>query len=348
MRDGMRKLVLTLHLYAALITGVFVVILGVTGSIMAFEDQIDHLTHPHLFFVTPQTRALSLAELATAASRRFPGEKALSFGMPTSPDLSYYVAFDSGNVYVNPYTGEVLGVRDAPTWLSFVHQFHLRLSAGAAGKRIVSWVGLVMLFLLLSGLYLWWPLKRVTVTWDAGPKRRWFDVHSAVGIFSLVFLLLLTVTGIVIGFESVSTPFFFSITHSQPLRANFRAGARPGIVPLTPDQAVDAARAALPGAAPIGVNVPGPTGVYRVALRYPEDLTPGGRSRVFVDPYGGAILQAESSRTTAAGTRMVNANRAIHTGDILGLPSKAVMSMASLMAALQVFSGVMLWWKRRL
>jgi len=95
------------------------------------------------------------------------------------------------------------------------------------------------------------------------------------------------------------------------------------------------------------VNVPGPTGVYRVALRYPEDLTPGGRSRVFVDPDGGAILQAESSRTAAAGTRMVNANRAIHTGDIYGLPTKTVMSIASLTAALQVFSGVMLWWKRR-
>jgi uncharacterized iron-regulated membrane protein len=343
----MRKLVLNLHLYTALIMGVFIVILGVTGSIMAFEDQIDHVTHPHLFFVTPQARPLALAELATAATRRFPGEEALFFGMSASPNLSYYVAFDSGNVYVDPYTGEVLGVRNGPTWLSYVHQFHLRLSAGDVGKKFVAWVGVVTLFLLLSGLYLWWPLKRATIKWDAAPKRLWFDVHSAVGIFSLVFLLLLTVTGIVIGFESVSTPFFFIITHSEPLRTSVRATARPGVVRLTPDQAVDAARAAVPGATPIAVNVPGPTGVYRVALRYPEDLTPGGRSRVFVDPYGGAILQAESSRRTAAGTRMVNANRAIHTGDIYGLPSKAVMSIASLMAALQVFSGVMLWWKRR-
>jgi uncharacterized iron-regulated membrane protein len=342
----MRKLVLTLHLYAALITGVFVLILGVTGSIMAFEDQIDHLTHRRLFFVTPQARPLPLADLATAAAQRFPGDKASAFGLSVSPDLSYYVAFSGGNVYVNQYTGEVLGVGDSPTWLSFVHQLHLRLNAGAAGKKFVSWIGVVMLFLLLSGLYLWWPLKRVTIKWDAAPKRLWLDVHSAVGIFSLLFLLLLTVTGIVIGFESVSTPFFFSITHSEPLRSNFRAAARPGVVRLTPDQAVETARAALPGAAPIAVNVPGPTGVYRVALRYPEDLTPGGRSRVFVDPYGGAVLQAESSRTTAAGTRMVNANRAIHTGDIYGLPSKAVMSIASLTAALQVLSGAMLWWRR--
>ena len=140
----------------------------------------------------------------------------------------------------------------------------------------------------------------------------------------------------------------FTVTHSEPLKANFRAvGASRRRSGVTPDQAVAAARTALPGAVPIGVNVPGPTGVYRVALRFPEDLTPGGRSRVFVDPFGGAVLQAESSRTTAAGTRLVNANRAIHTGDIFGLPSKAVMSFASLMAALQVFSGLTLWWKRR-
>src|SRR4029078_10891554 len=140
-------------------------------------------------------------------------------------------------------------------------------------------------------------------------------------IFSLVFLLLLTLTGIVIGFESVSTPFFFSLTHSEPLRANFRATARPGVVRLTPDQAVDAARAAVRGAARIDVKVPGPTGVYRVALRSPEDLTPGGRSRVFVDPYGGAILQAESSRTAAAGTRMATDTCTTSTGDISALPS---------------------------
>ena len=115
----MRKLLLNLHLYAALITGVFVAILGATGSVMAFEDQLDHLSHPHLFYVTPQGAPLSLADLAAAAGRRFPGERAdvLRDGgdVRTSRTTS---SFDSGNVYVNPYTGEVLGVRNGPTFLS--------------------------------------------------------------------------------------------------------------------------------------------------------------------------------------------------------------------------------------
>ena len=66
----------------------------------------------------------------------------------------------------------------------------------------MSWVGVVTLFLLLSGLYLWWPLKRATIGWSGAPRRTWFDIHNTIGIISIVFLLALTITGIVIGFES--------------------------------------------------------------------------------------------------------------------------------------------------
>jgi uncharacterized iron-regulated membrane protein len=85
---------------------------------------------------------------------------------------------------------------------------------------------------------------------------------------------------------------------------------------------------------------------YQVRLRYPEDVTPGGRSRVIVDQYSGKVLFVEGSRTAPAGTRLVIANRALHTGDIFGLPSKAVMSLASLAAAFPALSGLAMWWKR--
>src|SRR5439155_11165161 len=144
------------------------------------------------------------------------------------------------------------------------------------------------------------------------------DLHSTVGIVAFSFLLILTLTGLVIGFESVSTPLFYALTGSRPVEANFKAVPRRA-TPLAPDRAVAIARRALPGAAPIAVNVPAANAVYLVRMRYPEDLTPGGRSRVYVEPYTGAVLQAESSRTTAAGQRLVIANRAIHTGDIFGM-----------------------------
>ena len=65
-----------------------------------------------------------------------------------------------------------------------------------------------------------------------------------------------------------------------------------------------------------------------------------------VDQYTGKVLFAEGSRTAPAGARLVIANRAIHTGDIFGIPSKIVVSLASSMMVVQFLSGLTMWWKR--
>ncbi|MBZ5625094.1 MAG: PepSY domain-containing protein [Acidobacteriia bacterium] len=106
------------------------------------------------------------------------------------------------------------------------------------------------------------------------------------------------------------------------------------------------ARAAIPGAQPFQINVPDPRQAYQTRSRFPEDLTPGGRSQMMVDQYSGKVLLAQGSRAASAGVRMVIQNRAIHTGDILGIPSKTILSVASLMLVMQGVSGVVMWWKR--
>ena len=351
----MRKLLFNLHLYIALIAGVFVVILGLTGSIMAFEPEIDHLLHWKLTHVAPQARALSLGEIAGIVQIAFPGEPIAGYAIATSPNMSYQVVMRKRTAFVNPYSGETLGARSGPDWVSTfqgaVHQLHMRLlihNKADTGGRIESCASLAIIFLLLSGLYLWWPLKRVRIRWSGTSRRSWFDLHNTVGMFSLLFLLILATTGAVMGFDEKTTPFFFKVTGSPPpSRPPRTSDPHPADAkPITPDQAVEIARAALPGATPFAIEVPGPNGVYYMRARFPEDRTPGGRSLVVVDQYSGKVLFALGSRNAPAALRMVIANRAIHTGDILGIPSKIVMSLASLMAAVQLLSGVMMWWKR--
>jgi uncharacterized iron-regulated membrane protein len=342
----MRRVIVKLHLIGAFVAAIFVVILGLTGSIMAFEDEIDHLTNARLFSVAPAGTPLPLTALGAKVLATHPGGHISGYGMGVTPDLSYYVAVGGRAVYVNQYTGEILGERSGPTWLAQVHQFHLRLLAGATGKTIVSWAGVLMLLLTISGLYLWWPLKRLAVSWGAGGRRRWFDLHNTVGVLGFVFLFILSLTGIVIGFESVTSPWFYEMTNSQPFPFMVPVTPKPGSPMVTPEEAVAAARAAMPGAAPIAVSAPSPKIAYRVAMKFPEDRTPGGRTRVHVDPFTAAVVLAESSRTTAAGTRIINTNRAIHTGDIFGIPSKILVSLASLAAVTQVITGLTMWWKR--
>jgi len=351
-----RKLLFNLHLYCALAIGVFIAIFGVTGAIMAFEPELDHLLHPHRSYVEPQGSPKPLAELSAAAGKVVPGQPVL-FALSPAANISWQVIYRDAAVYVNPYTGEVLGVDRSPTeFLGYVHQLHLRLltplwlpkrDPRQIGKQVMSWAGVASLFLLLSGLYLWWPTKRVRVEWRSGERRSWFDLHNSIGIVSLLFLLVLSLTGVLIGFDRQATPMFYKLTRSEPVqRPNTSVKPQPGTPVISPERALEIARAALPGAAPILLTAPNPGQLYQVALRYPEDLTPGGRSRVFIDPYGGKVVQAESSRTTAAGQRLVILNRALHTGDIFGMPSKVAVSLASLAIVAQFVTGLVMWRKR--
>lgn len=343
----MRAIIVKLHMYGAFVAAVFVVVLGLTGSIMAFEDELDHLTNPRLFKVTPTGSPMRLTELGAKVLAANPGKRVTGYGMGVTRDLSEYVGIGGSVVYVNQYTGEILGERSGPTWLSQVHQLHLRLLAGATGNTIVSWAGVVTLLLTISGLYLWWPVKRIQINWAASGRRRWFDVHNTIGVLAFVFLFIASLTGVVIGFESVTSPMFYRLTRSQRYPGALPVTPKPGAPLLIPDDAVAMARTVMPDAAPIAVSAPNPKSAYRVAMRFPEDRTPGGRTRVYIDPYTGWVLQAESSRTTAAGTRIINMNRAIHTGDIFGIPSKILMSLTSLAAVAQVITGLTMWWKRR-
>jgi uncharacterized iron-regulated membrane protein len=168
-----------------------------------------------------------------------------------------------------------------------------------------------------------------------------------VGVFSLVFLLLLAFTGVIIGFEGTTVPMLYKITGSVPSRQPELPAPPVGVTPIGVDRAIEIAASALPGTVPFQVNVPERKGAYLVRARHPEDLTPGGRSRVVIDQYTGAILFAEDSRTAPGGARLLILNRALHTGDIFGVPSKSVMSLACVMAVLQVFSGAVMWWKRK-
>jgi uncharacterized iron-regulated membrane protein len=348
----MRKLIFNIHLYLALAAAAFVILMGLTGSIMAFEPEIDRLLHRKLVYVTAGASRLSFSEIRAIASKAVPGERIEGYFPSTAPSLSCFVIMEkSGLVYVNPYTGQILGIRPGePGFLDYVHQLHIRLawrSDGDPGKKIMSWTGVVMLLLLVSGIVLWWRQKRIAIRRDARGRPFWFDLHNAVGILSFVFLLMLTITGILIGFEKTTVPMFYKLTGSRPSKTPKAPPAPPGAQPISVDQALEIASKAIPGTTAFAIFLPDDANdAYQIRLRYPEDRTPGGRSRVLVGQYSGRVLFTESSRTAPAGARVVIANRAIHTGDIFGIPSKLVMSLASLALVLQAASGLVMWWKR--
>lgn len=326
------------------------VILGVTGSVMEFGPELDRLLHPQLSYIAPEGRELSLSEIGDAASRRFSGEPVVAYLPSLSPDLSSQVLLPSGIAYVNQHTGEVLGMRiRGQTLLGFVRELHVRLVGGSFGRIIVKLSGIAMLFSLASGLYLWWPIKQVSIRGKWGTKRLWSDLHNAVGIFSLLPLAILAATGTIIGFEDQVGPLIYKLTRSSPMHITRYTPPEPAqsATAMTPDEAVAIARTHMPGTIPYRVQMPKYGGLYVVTLLNPRERVAGDGNVVALDPYSGHVVSLSRSSDLSRGDRVLAANEAIHTGSILGMPSRIVVWLASTMVFVQAWSGLFMWWGRK-
>jgi len=336
----MRKLILNLHLYGALIGGLFLIVLGVTGIILAIKPEIDHLLNPGLFRIAPQTQALPLSKIEEAVRTKYPGKNFGSFTFPQSSDESYITQFQSTQVFVNSYTGEIIGTRQKPTVLDQIRSLHTNLWLGQSGRNLVAAATVLSILLLVSGIYLWWPVRKTGTA-----RGLSFYLHYALGIYFALFMLLLSVSGTVMAFEWIFRPWLFSVTHSPAPSKYFMPSTMiPGKAPISCSEALNIATNRLPGALPIMLSTPGyPKGSYGIDLQYPGDFR---ENRVLVDQYSGTVLSVIDSRQPSTAVRIMTDNGAIHTGEIFGLPSKIVMSLASLVLALQVVTGYWLWWKK--
>jgi uncharacterized iron-regulated membrane protein len=221
------------------------------------------------------------------------------------------------------------------------------LVAGEIGERMVGGFSVAMLGLSITGVILWWPRKILTVGSASSWRRTNFDLHNVLGFYSSIVMLFITLTGVLIAFERTTDPFVRRLNDAPdppaPQSTPVAGGRR-----ISVDEAIAIAETALPGAFASNVGIPsGPKAVFRILKKFPEDRTPAGRSRVYVDQFSGKVLLVENTRTAPLGTRILNLKRSAHTGDIFGAPTQALYFIVSLGIALQAITGALIWWNAR-
>ncbi len=325
------------------------VILGMTGSILAFEPEFDRLLHPDLSYVLPTGRILSLAEIGNAVSRKYDGEPIVAFLPSASPNAAAEVIMPRGIVAVNQYTGEILGVRTrGQTFLGFVRALHVRLATGDPGRNVVRWSAVALLFSISSGLYLWWPLKRVRIRSPWWRRGFWFDLHNVFGILFLLPFMILAGTGVVMGFEDEITFLLDKQAGSGSVQSQTTARSEPapGAIQITPDQAVAIASARLSGGVPYRVQMPKYGGTYVVALTFPDGRIARERNSISIDPWNGKIISTALSADLTHRERFMAISESIHTGTIFGTPSRVIVAMVSILLPVQAISGLIIWLRR--
>ncbi len=331
------------HRWLALVTSLVILALAVTGSALVFEGAIDRAMNPSLWRVAPGGRTLSLDSLAPKG--------ATSLSLPREPDRALVAQDGRSQTFIDPYTGRVLGTRLVAdfnrTLPRRLHVLHVSLMGGKAGGAVVGLVTIACLVLVLTGMVLWWPDRIARVRWSASWKRVVFDLHHLLGIVAAVVLLVITASGTVIHYDALGTMVGSLGGGGRPPGAPKQPPAEAGRTPASLDSALARARQALPGAVPTAISLGDSARPYVVSMRFPEDRTPAGRSRVYVDRFDGAVLRADATRGAPLGRRLGNVMRSVHTGDVYGKPSQAIWLLASIVLASQVVTGAMMWWNGR-
>ena len=352
-----RRVLLTLHLWAALLASIFLLLLGVSGSVVAYERDIDGIVNRKLIAVEPTGAPLPLAELFGRLETAHPGFKVTEVAFAREATHAYEMYLDPGNgkegaaVTVDQYTGKELGdVRTASTFVNSVHQFHTHLLMDKhrdSAKWILGVASIFLLFLSCSGIVLWWRRKLFSINWRGSGKRVNFDLHNVLGVFSSLFLFCFALTGIALTWDGAASNFInrFTPTGTMPGRPRMQP-APSSATPLGPDAIVAAAHAALPGAQIDGLTME-PGRPVDVRMKFPEDRTPIGRSRVWLDPYTGKALSVWSTRSAPLGFKISRMwIREIHTGDIFGWPTRLLACVMSLVLPILTITGTLIWWNR--
>ncbi|RZK52208.1 MAG: PepSY domain-containing protein, partial [Hymenobacter sp.] len=164
-----------------------------------------------------------------------------------------------------PYTGAVLGeFKQQESFFHFVEQIHRGLVAGRVGKLIMGINSIIFLFILGTGIVLWWPAarnmftQRLQIKWGSSWKRLNHDFHIVLGFYTSLFLFIMALTGMGMSFDWVGQT-INTLTHSpqQRMEPPTSAAAEPGTAAFGADAALAFARQQAYAQKPVGQRIRG-------------------------------------------------------------------------------------------
>jgi uncharacterized iron-regulated membrane protein len=378
----------TLHRWVGIGLAVLLVPISVSGALLVWHDHLDALITPGRYAVTgtqvmqPSTYLASAAQALGAgapqpAAVRFPADEGWPVVVMARAPRTESSPPRLVNVYLDPPTARVLDVVDFRSSLvGFLHRFHENLTIPEYnGRAIVGWVGVGMLLLSLTGIWLWWPRNGAFVPglrWRRAPQTT-SNLHHLFGFWISIPLAVVSFTGIYLGFPQTAREVMSSIAPMTPQgqRPGFGAVARDAR--LTPDAALAAAVASQPGARPAVIFLPiarASTGerdrargaeqgraegeraqgvretsesraVWRVQLRQGES---GEITTVMVDDRSGTVDRLPAP---LAGDRAAQWIRWIHEGSHSGPIWQFIVFLTGVLPLVFAVTGVIMWWRGR-
>ncbi len=389
-----RKFSNDIHLWLGIASGLVLFVVCLTGTILTFEKEIVEWADSDQYHVEAAAGAtvIPIDELVAKTEAGLKG-KVTGVEIPASPNAVYRFTVQEkgpkggkpesskgpkgekgekgpkgekggkggggGKTYlVNPYNGDITGTTKSATAEFFstmmgLHRWLLLQDSG--GKIIVGAATIIFVFLVLSGLVLWWPIKLrnwkqgFQIKFSGNWKRINHDLHNTLGFYSFLVLLIMSLTGLCWSFE------WYKKGASDILGDEVFKQRREKPMPSDPLNAGNADKPMLASLiASADANFPY-EGNYR--LRFPADSAGSyvinkSRSGFFVltaadkiqfEQYTGAVLKTEKFSDKPFNQQVASSVRSLHLGDIYGTFSKIIYFLACLFATSLPVTGTIIW-----
>jgi uncharacterized iron-regulated membrane protein len=222
----LRKALFQVHLWCGLGIGLYLVVVSVTGSVLVYRSELRQAFNPEPRIVSTDTGPrMSMDDLTAVVQRAYPTHSVEVWTDPDDPTHAVTMQLreeESRDQWLfDPYTGEDLGNAlplgwRATTWLLDLHD---NLLGGETGRK-VNGIGAILLTIVgLSGAVVWWPgvqrwRRSLGIDLRSGWRQMNWSVHSAVGFWTLAFILIWGATGIYLAFPE---PFTATLNYIEPL-----------------------------------------------------------------------------------------------------------------------------------
>jgi sulfite reductase (NADPH) flavoprotein alpha-component len=226
----LKKVFFQIHWFLGITAGLILSLMGVTGAIYSYDQQILNWINQDSYVVQAATTPkLTPAQLYQHFNQQQPEIVINSVTIEASPTASSTVnikkegARRGYNMMVNPYTAEVLPEVKGREFFQFVQRLHRNLTVGEFGAQITGASTLMLIFFVLSGIYLRFPKKHTVKQWlFIKPKLKGrnfiWDLHAVVGTWVIVFYLLFACTGLYWSYDWWRAGMFKVMGVEQPQR----------------------------------------------------------------------------------------------------------------------------------
>jgi len=341
----------TLHLWLGLSLGVLLSLVTLAGGVLLFEQSLLTSMHPELAGREVQ----DIATLGRTLDRILASDEGGSLRSITLPD-DELTAFEGSakngdRLYFDPTDGRLLLTRVAKRDpLLILLDWHTHLLGGSTGETVLGIVAFTGLFMLCSGLWLYWPGRRRALTHLRPHGRpailRWASWHRMVGVVAFPLLLVTIGTGTTMAYRGAVrtglTQLFREPLPSRPPKIDSAKTA------VSWPALLLAAQAAAPDAAITRISLPvRPGSALSMRVRRPGEWNPNGRSTLWLDPYTVKVLGGEDATRLGQGGRLANALFPIHSGAVGGGLWRTLLVIGAMLPSFMLVTGWLFWRARR-